>query len=143
MHVSSIVIDLHQQRIARLSLVFQLTCSVILIHTSIGRPRDWLGGQGGVRDLPVGLLRGIPGSCSPETSVQLGDRAGVVVSRGGPRDLACIALDRVRVPPLLIVGGFVFGVMELNEPAFARLKGPKVPEVVPARLRRPIAIAAR
>ena len=40
-------------------------------------------------------------------------------------------LDRVHVPTLLIVGGADFGVIELNEQAFAMLRGPKALEIVP------------
>jgi pimeloyl-ACP methyl ester carboxylesterase len=54
-----------------------------------------------------------------------------VVSRGGRPDLAGDALDTVHAPTLLIVGGADFGVIELNEQALARLRGPKALEIVP------------
>jgi fermentation-respiration switch protein FrsA (DUF1100 family) len=54
-----------------------------------------------------------------------------VVSRGGRPDLAAAALDDVTAPTLLIVGGLDYGVIELNEQAFARLKAPKALEIVP------------
>jgi fermentation-respiration switch protein FrsA (DUF1100 family) len=54
-----------------------------------------------------------------------------VVSRGGRPDLAGNALDMVQAPTLLIVGGADFGVIELNEQALARLRGPKALEIVP------------
>jgi putative phosphoribosyl transferase len=54
-----------------------------------------------------------------------------VVSRGGRPDLAHAALDAVSAPTLLIVGGLDFGVIELNEQAFARLQAPKAIEIVP------------
>jgi len=41
------------------------------------------------------------------------------------------ALDRVDAPTLLIVGGADYGVIELNEQALARLRGPKALEIVP------------
>ncbi|MEZ5785293.1 MAG: dienelactone hydrolase family protein [Xanthobacteraceae bacterium] len=64
-------------------------------------------------------------------AAQLGDRIGAIVSRGGRPDLAADALEQVRVPTLLIVGGADFGVIELNEEAFAMLQGPKAIEIVP------------
>jgi putative phosphoribosyl transferase len=64
-------------------------------------------------------------------AARLGDRVGAVVSRGGRPDLADDALEQIRTPTLLIVGGVDYGVIELNEKAFARLKGPKVLEIVP------------
>jgi putative phosphoribosyl transferase len=52
----------------------------------------------------------------------LGDGVAAIVSRGGRPDLAGSALERVHAPTLLIVGGADYGVMELSEAAFARLK---------------------
>ena len=62
---------------------------------------------------------------------QLGPRIGAVVSRGGRPDLALSVLDRVVAPTLLIVGGADYGVIELNQQALARLRGPKALEIVP------------
>ena len=64
-------------------------------------------------------------------AAKLGDRVGAIVSRGGRPDLAGDALDQIHVPTLLIVGGIDFGVIELNEQAFSRLRGPKSLEIVP------------
>ena len=63
-------------------------------------------------------------------AARLGDRIGAVVSRGGRPDLAGHVLDQIRTPTLLIVGGVDYGVIELNEQALARLKGPKALEIV-------------
>ena len=64
-------------------------------------------------------------------AVPLGDRIGAIVSRGGRPDLAGEALNRIRTPILLIVGGADYGVIELNEQAYALLQGPKALEIVP------------
>jgi dienelactone hydrolase len=64
-------------------------------------------------------------------AANLGSRVQAVVSRGGRPDLAGEALSRVRCPTLLIVGGADYGVIELNEHAYARLAGPKALEIVP------------
>ena len=58
-------------------------------------------------------------------------RIGAVVSRGGRPDLAGDALEAVRAPTLLIVGGADRVVIELNEQALARLRGPKNLVIVP------------
>ena len=85
-------------------------------------------------------MGGLPSDCSGPAPVQprrlwqppdWATKVGAVVSRGGRPDLASDALDRIRTPTLLIVGGIDFGVIELNEQAFARLKGPKALEIVP------------
>ncbi len=64
-------------------------------------------------------------------AAKLPRRVGAVVSRGGRPDLAGGALDQVLAATLLIVGGIDFGVIEFNEQALARLRGPKMLEVVP------------
>jgi len=54
-----------------------------------------------------------------------------VVSRGGRPDLAGAALEHVRAPTLLIVGGNDFPVIELNRQALARLRCEKRLVIVP------------
>jgi putative phosphoribosyl transferase len=83
-----------------------------------------------------GLARGFFGASTGAAAalaaaVRLGDRIGAIVSRGGRPDLAGDALNRIRTPILLIVGGADYGVIELNEQAYALLQGPKALEIVP------------
>jgi pimeloyl-ACP methyl ester carboxylesterase len=54
-----------------------------------------------------------------------------VVCRGGRPDLAGSALDDVRAPTLLVVGGADTDVLELNRRALAALRCPAALEVVP------------
>jgi len=56
---------------------------------------------------------------------------GAVVSRGGRPDLAGDALESVRAPTLLIVGGDDTVVLDLNEQALRRLECVKELAVVP------------
>jgi putative phosphoribosyl transferase len=93
----------------------------------------WLDGQPLVAKLPLGLFGASTGAAAAlVAAAKLPHRVGAVVSRGGRPDLAGEALDQIRTPTLLIVGGIDFGVIELNEQAFAHLKGPKALEIVPA-----------
>lgn len=92
----------------------------------------WLGRQQVVDGLPLGLFGASTGAAAAlVAAARLGDRVAAVVSRGGRPDLAGEALDKVRTPTLLIVGGVDFRVIELNREAFARLNGPKALEIVP------------
>lgn len=92
----------------------------------------WLGREPMVGSLPLGLFGASTGAAAAlVAAARLGDRVGAVVSRGGRPDLAGDALDRIHTPTLLIVGGIDFGVIELNEQAFSRLRGPKSLEIVP------------
>jgi pimeloyl-ACP methyl ester carboxylesterase len=84
------------------------------------------------RKLPLGLFGASTGAAAAlVAAAKLPDRVGAVVSRGGRPDLAGEALERVRPPTLLIVGGADPGVIELNEAALARLSCPKKLEIVP------------
>jgi putative phosphoribosyl transferase len=85
----------------------------------------WIDGQASVAKLPLGLFGASTGAAAAlVAAAKLPRRIGAVVSRGGRPDLAGDALDKVRAPTLLIVGGADFGVVELNEQALARLRAP-------------------
>ena len=62
----------------------------------------------------------------------IGEEVGAVVSRGGRPDLAGpAALQRVRSPTLLIVGGLDVPVIKMNEEAYAWLRCKKEIKIVP------------
>jgi len=92
----------------------------------------WLEGDASPAKLPLGLFGASTGAAAAlVAAAKLPRRVGAVVSRGGRPDLAGNALDQVHAPTLLIVGGTDFGVINLNEHALARLRGPKVLQIVP------------
>jgi putative phosphoribosyl transferase len=93
---------------------------------------DWIDGDSGLAKLPLGLFGASTGAAAAlVAAARLGDRVRAIVSRGGRPDLADDALERVRAPTLLIVGGADYDVIELNQQAAARLAGPKKLEIVP------------
>lgn len=82
--------------------------------------------------LPVGLFGASTGAAAALVSAAaLGDRIGAVVSRGGRPDMAAAALEEVRAPTLLIVGGNDQDVLALNRSALACLTCPKELKVIP------------
>lgn len=92
----------------------------------------WLNQRQATANLPLGLFGASTGAAAAlVAAAQLPDRVRAVVSRGGRPDLAGAALDIVRVPTLLIVGGADLEVIELNEQALVRLRGPKALEIIP------------
>jgi len=92
----------------------------------------WLEGNKRAAKLPLGLFGASTGAgAALVAAAKLPHRVGAVVSRGGRPDLAGDALDRVYAPTLLIVGGADFGVIDLNEHAMARLRGPKSLQIIP------------
>jgi dienelactone hydrolase len=92
----------------------------------------WARADPALARLPIGLFGASTGAAAAlVAAAQLGDGVGAVVSRGGRPDLAGHALEEVRAPTLLIVGGDDYGVIELNEQALERLAGPKALHIVP------------
>jgi putative phosphoribosyl transferase len=81
--------------------------------------------------LPVGLFGASTGAAAALVAAAADHSIAAVVSRGGRPDLANGALDDCRAPTLLVVGGADYGVIELNEGAFARLPHVKQLEIVP------------
>jgi putative phosphoribosyl transferase len=92
----------------------------------------WVDGQLSLAKFPLGVFGASTGAAAAlVAAAKLPHRVGAVVSRGGRPDLAGAALDKVRAPTLLIVGGDDSGVIELNEEALTRLQAPKAMEIVP------------
>jgi dienelactone hydrolase len=103
-----------------------------LLATRLGHAIDWASSDRAASNLRIGLFGASTGAAAAlVAAAQFGGRVGAVVSRGGRPDLAGAALPEVATPTLLIVGGNDFGVIELNEQAFAQLPGPKALEIVP------------
>ena len=90
--------------------------------------RDWPdGGQ-----LPVALFGASTGAAAALiAAADVEVHVRLVISRGGRPDLAGAALEQVRTPTLLIVGGRDVEVLALNKAAAARLAGPAEIVVVP------------
>lgn len=93
---------------------------------------DWLGEQPDTRHLPVALFGASTGAgAALVAAAARPERVLTVVSRGGRPDLADAALDDVRAPVLLVVGGADTEVLRLNEEAARRLDAPHSVHVVP------------
>jgi putative phosphoribosyl transferase len=103
-----------------------------LLADRLADAMHWIDQQEALASLPLGLFGASTGAAAAlVAAAKLPRRVGAVVSRGGRPDLAADALDEVRAPTLLIVGGADFGVIELNEQALARLHAPKTLQIVP------------
>ncbi|MFY0578054.1 dienelactone hydrolase family protein [Cystobacter fuscus] len=98
----------------------------------LGKVTDWVFQHPELSRLRVGYFGSSTGAAA--ALVAAADRTeaiGAVVSRGGRPDLAGDALERVRAPTLLIVGGADDIVLDLNQEALERLHSPKALEVIP------------
>lgn len=92
----------------------------------------WAKADADVQGLDIGLFGASTGAAAALVAAAgMPDAVAAVVSRGGRPDLAGDALETVRAPTLLIVGGADYGVIELNEDAYARLACEARLEIVP------------
>jgi fermentation-respiration switch protein FrsA (DUF1100 family) len=103
----------------------------LLARRLVGAVR-WLRSEPTMRGLTIGLFGASTGAAAAlVAAAELGPGIAALVSRGGRPDLAGDALERVRTPSLMIVGGADELVIELNEIALARLKSEKSLVIVP------------
>jgi pimeloyl-ACP methyl ester carboxylesterase len=96
-----------------------LRFDIPLLTERLGAALRFLRDRPDTRALPAGLFGASTGAASAlRVAAAMPEAVGAVVSRGGRPDLAGrAALERVRAPTLLIVGGDDSGVIELNEQA--------------------------
>jgi putative phosphoribosyl transferase len=93
---------------------------------------DWLQRSERTRGLPIGLFGASTGAgAALVAAARRPDAVGALVSRGGRPDLAEAALDEVRAPILLIVGGRDETVIALNRQATKRLSAETELAIVP------------
>lgn len=102
-----------------------------LLSTRLASAVDWVGRQPDLKSLPLGLFGASTGAAAAlQVAARRPDRVAAVVSRGGRPDLAGEALEAVRAPTLLIVGGLDLTVIQLNRSASAQLRNSHM-EIVP------------
>jgi pimeloyl-ACP methyl ester carboxylesterase len=93
---------------------------------------DWVLGNKETKKLAIGYFGASTGAAAALMAcAERPDAVKAVVSRGGRPDLAAPALERVRAPVLLIVGGLDTTVIELNREAMTHLHGTKELAIVP------------
>ncbi|MDR4514277.1 dienelactone hydrolase family protein [Nitrosomonas sp.] len=93
----------------------------------------WLQTREDTQTLPYGYFGASTGAAAAlQAAAKIGAQISAVVSRGGRPDLAGeAALSAVTAPTLLIVGGADYGVIELNQQAFAALQCEKELTLIP------------
>jgi dienelactone hydrolase len=93
---------------------------------------EWAAEQPTMKHLPIGLFGASTGAAAAlVVAARRPDLVRSVVSRGGRPDLAGDALEKVKVPTMLIVGGYDDAVLVLNEQAMKRMTGEVTLKVVP------------
>jgi dienelactone hydrolase len=93
---------------------------------------DWLRSNDQTANLRIGYFGASTGAgAALMAAAQRPDTVDAVVSRGGRPDLAGPALERVRAPTLLIVGGNDGPVIDMNSQAMAAMRCEKRMTIVP------------
>jgi dienelactone hydrolase len=131
--LGTLLIDLLTEEEERQDAVTaELRFDIPLLGRRLTDALDWLAREPATAGLPVVLFGASTGAgAALVAAAQRPDRVRAVVSRGGRPDLAGDALDSVRAPVLLIVGGRDTHVLRLNQEAARRLPGPHTLHVVP------------
>lgn len=102
-----------------------LSSRLILATNWVRRNTDTAGLPIGYFGASTGAAAALKASTSNKTDIM------AIVSRGGRPDLAWEFLDKVDSPTMLIVGSSDYGVVELNESSYNKLKCIKKMELVP------------
>ena len=93
-----------------------------MLSVRLATATNWVVAQSGLDGLSVGYFGASTGAAAAiVAAAALPELVGAVVSRGGRPDLAGTALEELRAPTLLIVGGADTVVIGLNHEALHRL----------------------
>lgn len=112
--------------------VYQNRFDIPLLAKRLVAVTQWLMKQPHASALNIGFFGASTGSAAALiASTELGGKINAIVSRGGRPDLAEEALKLVKSPTLLIVGGFDYDVIELNEKAAKLISAVKKTSIVP------------
>lgn len=114
-------------------LDYALRFDIGLLTRRLLAATHWLQNKPEVSEAPLGYFGASTGAAAAlQAAAKQGKEITAVVSRGGRPDLAGnAALRQVTAPTLLIVGGADYGVIELNQQAFAVLQCTKTLTLVP------------
>jgi putative phosphoribosyl transferase len=112
--------------------VYQTRFDIPLLAERLSTVVAWLQKAPETKGMPIGLFGSSTGAAAAlQVAAALPGKIKAAVSRGGRPDLALAWLKELTAPTLLIVGGNDFGVIELNEQAYAVMECEKKLEVVP------------
>jgi putative phosphoribosyl transferase len=104
----------------------------LLTHRLLGAT-EWIKSAEQTGKLPIGYFGASTGAAAALQAAALSEgEVGAVVSRGGRPDLAGISsLEQVKVPTLLLVGGWDEEVIEINRKAYEHLRCTREMIIIP------------
>lgn len=129
-HMGTLLLDLLTPQEDR---DYQTRFDIELLSQRLGKAADWLMQYELTRSLRLGLFGASTGAAAAlQLAAARAADIAAVVSRGGRPDLAGRdALEKVRAPTMLIVGGSDHQVIELNQIAYSALHCEKRIAIVP------------
>jgi dienelactone hydrolase len=111
---------------------YETRFDIALLTARLLAATDWAARDPACSGLKIGYFGASTGAAAALQAAAARPGTAAVVSRGGRPDLAGVpALEKVRAPTLLLVGGLDDVVIELNERAYAHLACVKNLVVVP------------
>jgi len=112
---------------------YETRFDISLLTDRLADAAQWLRGYPATKNLALGLFGASTGAAAAlRVAADFPKQIAAVVSRGGRPDLTGNErLARVAAPTLLIVGGHDFGVIELNQETYDKLKCEKELTIVP------------
>ncbi len=104
----------------------ELRFDIGLLAKRLSGATRWIPGNPDIQDLKVGYFGASTGAgAALLAAAEMPSVVAAIVSRGGRPDLSGDALDSVRAPTLLIVGGDDQPVIDLNRQALGKLRCPE------------------
>ncbi len=112
---------------------YEMRFDISLLTKRLAAATKWIQSNPSTQKLGIGYFGASTGAAAAlQAAAEMSGKIAAVVSRGGRPDLAGIsALAKVNAPTLLIVGGEDYGVIELNQAAYAHLRCDKQLAIVP------------
>jgi len=112
---------------------YETRFDISLLTDRLADAAQWLRGYPATKNLALGLFGASTGAAAAlRVAADFPKQIAAVVSRGGRPDLTGNErLARVAAPTLLIVGGHDFGVIDLNQETYDKLKCEKELTIVP------------
>jgi dienelactone hydrolase len=110
----------------------ELRFDIGLLASRLSAATDWLVRQPEGQGRRIGYFgASTGGGAALVAAAERPQVVGSVVSRGGRPDLAGPALAQVEAPTLLIVGGYDYPVIQMNQQAMNQMHAPTKLEIVP------------
>lgn len=131
--LATLLIDLLTSQEEQIDIyTHQIRFNIDLLANRLVQAMDWLKTNPTTSKLQIGLFGSSTGAAAALNAAALQpETVHAVVSRGGRPDLATQALEQVKAPVLLLVGGYDIAVIDINRAKYEELRCKKKLVIVP------------